>query len=281
MEKILACIDGSTYFNSVCGYAAWASKRTAAPVELLHVLGRAEVSSVPADFSGNLGADEQSALLSELAELDADRMKLHQRRGRMLLDQAKARMQAEGVAVEARLRNGDLVETVAEFERDARLVVIGKRGEASKYATAHLGSNLERVVRSSHRPVMVASRAYRPIQRFLIAFDGGPSATRAVELAATDALLKGLECHILMAGSKDSRGPLDAAVKRLEAAGLRVNAHSESGHAEDVIARYVEREDIDCVVMGAYGHSRIRNLIIGSTTTAMVLAAKVPIIMVR
>jgi nucleotide-binding universal stress UspA family protein len=35
------------------------------------------------------------------------------------------------------------------------------------------------------------------------------------------------------------------------------------------------------VVMGAYGHSRIRTLIIGSTTTEMIRSCKVPIVLVR
>jgi nucleotide-binding universal stress UspA family protein len=33
--------------------------------------------------------------------------------------------------------------------------------------------------------------------------------------------------------------------------------------------------------MGAYGHSRIRNLMIGSTTTAMIRTCKVPVVLMR
>ncbi|MDF1750857.1 MAG: universal stress protein, partial [Alphaproteobacteria bacterium] len=38
---------------------------------------------------------------------------------------------------------------------------------------------------------------------------------------------------------------------------------------------------IDLLVMGAYGHSRIRNLIIGSTTSAMLRLCKIPVMMFR
>ena len=79
------------------------------------------------------------------------RGRLAQRRGRLILDEAKARLQAPGWRRSpTKLRNGDLVETVQEFEAEADLIVIGKRGEAADFATLHLGSNLERVVRSSH-----------------------------------------------------------------------------------------------------------------------------------
>lgn len=283
MDKVLACIDGSTYHHSVCAYAAWAAKRTNATVELLHVLGRRDTSSIPANFSGNLGANTQDTLLEELAEHDAQRAKLAQRRGRMVLEQAKATLRDAGVNVETRLRNGGLVETLLEYEPHARLVIIGKRGEASDYAAGHLGSNLERVVRTSLRPVLVASRAYHPVERFLIAYDGSPSSQRAVDLATQDPLLRGLECHILTAGPVDAtqRARLDAAAKRLRDSGLHVHLAIENGHPEEVIAAYVERHTIDCIVMGAYGHSRIRNLIIGSTTTATLRAAHVPILMIR
>ena len=40
-------------------------------------------------------------------------------------------------------------------------------------------------------------------------------------------------------------------------------------------------EGFGLLVMGAYGHSRIRSLIIGSTTTAMVRAVKVPVLLYR
>jgi nucleotide-binding universal stress UspA family protein len=43
----------------------------------------------------------------------------------------------------------------------------------------------------------------------------------------------------------------------------------------------VEAEDIGLLVMGAYGHSRIRNLIIGSTTTEMIRLCKIPVVLFR
>ncbi|MDP2376754.1 universal stress protein, partial [Reyranella sp.] len=151
MTTIVACIDGSIYSHSVADHAAWAATRLPGAVELLQVLGRREASS--ADLSGNLTVDMQQSLLTELATLDAQRAKLLQRRGRMVLEEAKARLLQAGVAqVTVSLRNGDLLETLAEREATADLVVIGKRGEAADFARLHLGSNIERVVRSLSRP---------------------------------------------------------------------------------------------------------------------------------
>ena len=67
----------------------------------------------------------------------------------------------------------------------------------------------------------------------------------------------------------------------LEAGSYTVEADIVSGQPYTVISEAVEHEGIDLLVMGAYGHSRIRNLIIGSTTTKMVRSCKIPVILYR
>ncbi len=284
MPKILALFDGSIYSQSVCNHTSWAVERSSASVDVLHVLGRRDGAGAPADFSGSLNADTRAILLAELAQLDEQKAVLAQKRGRLILDEAKACLQRSGATdVTTKLRHGDLIETVQDFEGETDLVVVGKRGEAADFAKLHLGSNLERLARSSHKPILVASRAFKPISRFLIAFDGSASALKAVEFAETKTLLRGLECHILMVGSEtvDAKAIIEQAASRLQAAGYGVHAKIESGQADAVIASAVEAEGIDLLVMGAYGHSRIRNLIIGSTTTEMIRSCKIPVILCR
>lgn len=284
MTKVLSCLDGSVYADSVTDHAAWAALKLKAPVELLHVLGRRDVSTAAPDLSGSIAADAQQHLLAELAALDADRARLAQKRGRLLLDAARERLGKAGVAdVTLSLRHGDLLEAIAEREADAALIVIGKRGEAADFASLHLGSNLERVVRSAHRPVLVASRAFRPIRRILIAFDGGASALKAVDHVSRSPLFADLAVTLVMAGapSPENQRKLDNAVAQLKAGGLQATARVEPGQADAVIAGIVEREGVDLLVMGAYGHSRIRSLIIGSTTTEMIRSCKVPIALFR
>jgi nucleotide-binding universal stress UspA family protein len=53
------------------------------------------------------------------------------------------------------------------------------------------------------------------------------------------------------------------------------------GVTEDEIAAYVAAHGINCLIMGAYGHSRIRHLVIGSTTTAMMRQCRVPVLLFR
>jgi nucleotide-binding universal stress UspA family protein len=284
MTHLIALIDGSGYSQSVCDLTRWVAERTEASVELMHVLGRRGVGSEPADLSGNLKLGARSALLKELSDLDEQKAKLELKRGRVLLEEAKSGLEEAGLsAVTTKLRHGDLIDTIGEFEGDADLIVIGKRGEAADFAKLHLGSNLERVVRSATKPVLVASRAFKPINKFLIAFDGGESAMKAVRHIAGGKLFTGLPCVLLCVGKPtDSlQEKLDDAATILRKAGFDVDAGFEAGEPEDVIKNRIEADGIDLLIMGAYGHSRIRNLIIGSTTTEMVRSCHVPVMMFR
>ncbi|MFN4283839.1 MAG: universal stress protein [Alphaproteobacteria bacterium] len=284
MANLLALIDGSIYSQSVCDHAAWAAGRSGWPIELLHVLGRREVSSEPANLSGSIGLGARTALLEELVELDAQKAKLALKRGRIILDEAQDRLRAAGAErVAAKLRHGDLIDTVEEFEGEAAAIILGKRGEAADFAKLHLGSNLERVVRSVNKPVFVASRAFRPIKRFLIAFDGGVSAMKAVDYVARSPLFAGLECVLLTAGaeSPEGRKRLDDAAAQLSAAGYAVTADFAAAPPDQAIMTRVETGGVDLLVMGAYGHSRIRSLIIGSTTTQMIRSCKIPVMLFR
>jgi nucleotide-binding universal stress UspA family protein len=284
MPKLIAFIDGSVYSESVLDHATWVAGKLGASVDVVHVIGRRDVDGVPFDLSGNLEFGGHGALLAELAEHDRERAKLAQERGRLIVDAGAARLRAAGVAeAHPRMRNGDIVDAVQELEGDADLIVVGKRGNAADFAKLHLGSNLERVVRSSKKPVLVASRAFKPINRFLIAFDGGASVMKAINHIAGGKLFPGLPCTMISAGKEtpEARGKLEAAAGLLRNAGYAVEAIIEEGEPEDVIARHAEAEHIDLLVMGAYGHSRIRNLIIGSTTTEMIRSVKIPVMLFR
>ncbi|MCB1489224.1 MAG: universal stress protein [Bauldia sp.] len=284
MSKFIALVDGSIYSKSVCDHAAWIAGRTGSEVEILHVLGRRDMTMAQSDLSGSIALGARTAILEELSALDEQRAKLSQKRGWAILDDAKALVEAAGVAgVTTRLRIGDLVEEVAECEADADMVVVGKRGEAADFAQLHLGSNLERIVRSASKPTFVASRAFRPIERFLIAFDGGASSMKAVDHVARSTLYAGLQCRLVMAGTEteEATRQLENARAILVAGGYDVSASVVPGQPEKVIADTVEAEGLDLLVMGAYGHSRIRSLIIGSTTTEMVRSCKVPVALYR
>ncbi|MEM7523616.1 MAG: universal stress protein [Pseudomonadota bacterium] len=284
-KSLIAFIDGSPHSAGVCDHAGWAASRLGVGVTLVHTLGRRARSSEPKDLSGALKLGARTELMDKLAKADAEWAELARARGWAVLEDAKARLAAAGVAdVEMRLRQDDVVDAEREYQDSAAMLVVGKRGENSGFATDHLGSNLERLLRASTRPVLIANAAMAPIKRCLFAFDGGPSAHKALRRAARGDLLKDVQIHLRRVGddTPETRAGLDGAAALLTEGGLSVDTELHpKGAADAIILDRLAGTDADLLIMGAYGHSRIRQLIIGSTTTAVIRAAQTPVLMAR
>lgn len=188
-----------------------------------------------------------------------------------------------GASPEGRQRHGELVETLAGMGQEVRLFVLGKRGEAAESAPQHLGGNLERVVRALHRPILIATNEFQPPASVMMAFDGSATTRKGVDMIASSPLFKGLPCHLVMAGVESASGvdQMSRARGVLESAGFEVHASIIAGEAEAVIAGYQQEHGIGMLVMGAYGHSRIRQLLVGSTTTAMIRTSQIPLLLLR
>ncbi len=222
----------------------------------------------------------KSHLLEELVQIDEAHSRIAKERGRLLLQSARDRLVEAGIEhVTTTHRHGGVVETVIEREADADLVVIGKRGASSEFAREHLGSRVERVVRESIRPVLVASRQFTAPARAMIAFDGGASARKAVEFAASSPLLAGVEIDLVMAGRHGAER--DRSMDWAKSVLPQARAKFLDAAPDDALPAYVTEAKIGLLIMGAYGHSPLRRFIVGSTTTTMIRRCLVPVLLFR
>lgn len=283
MTHIVASIDGSHAAPAVCNAAAWASQRLDAPLRVLHVLDRSEYPT-QSDLAGNIGLGSREHIRERLAELDHQRSRLALEEGKVMLEEARKCIGEQGVErLETLQRHGHLVDTLQDLEGETRLLVMGRQGEAHDDDEPAIGSHLETVIRTLHRPILVALPGFGPPSRFMVAFDGSKTAGKVVEMVARSGLFKGLECHLVMAGTETPRHheQLMRARQKLESAGLEVRAALIPGDAVGVLQNYETDHAIDLVVMGAYGHSRIREFLVGSTTTQMIRKSKIPMLLLR
>ncbi|PKO87279.1 MAG: universal stress protein [Betaproteobacteria bacterium HGW-Betaproteobacteria-12] len=283
-NKVLACVDRSHFANTIGDAAAWASSRMKAPLEFLHILDRHPEIGSGEDHSGAIGFDAQEHLLKELSDKDAARTKAMREAGRLFLNGLRERAIAAGVpAPDTRQRYGHLEESLAEQEAGVRLFVLGRRGESAESTQRDLGRNVETVVRALHKPILTVTENFKAPERFMIAFDGGEVTKRGVEMVAASPLLKGIPCHLLMAGKADPEAPkkIDWARTTLEKAGFVVATHLQPGDAETTIARSVRDQGIDLLLMGAFNHSPLKSLLFGSRTTELLRSATVPTLLLR
>ncbi len=284
MFRIVACIDGSRAAPAVCDYAAWASRHMGSALTLLHVLDEDRYPIEP-DLAGSIGLGSRELLMDELAELDRKRSKLALEHGHHLLDEAELRVKKDDgiVDVAKRQRHGDLTESLLALEDQTRLLVMGLHGESSSDRDIHIGSQLETVIRSVHRPILLVPDEYRQPASAMFAFDGSATAFRGIDLLAGSGVLERMPLHLVMVGpdTSDRWEQLKQAEKRLAGVSAEITLAIRAGDVEPTLHAYQQEHDIDILVMGAYGHSRIRQFLVGSTTTTMLETAKTPIVILR
>ena len=285
MNKVYACIDGLASTAAVIDWAAWSARRLSVPLELLHVLERPPEMPHVGDYSGAIGLGAQEVLLQKLSDLDEQRGKLAQEAGRQMLQSARERASAAGaVQVDGRMRHGELVDTLLELEPDARLFVLGEHYHASSPRKIHLDHHVERVVRAVKRPVLVATaEEFVAPERFVVAYDGSATARKTVETVARSPLLQGLPALVALVGADTpaAQQALQDARQVLEGAGFAVETTLLPGEPEQALPGLLKSQGTALLVMGAYGQSRIRHLIVGSTTTTLLRLSEVPVLILR
>jgi len=282
-SQVLACIDGSAVSDAVCDAAIWASDRLTAPVKLLHVVPH--IRAQQTDLTGNLKLGANDSLLNELAELDAQRNQLSLQQGRLLLDAAQQYVQQHSTqSCKQILRTGYFAEQLQQLEDQARLVVLGKQGQTSQdQLDAHIGSELENVVRRLHRPILITTQHFVAPTAVLIAFDGSSTMQRAIERIAQSPLLTDLSLHVVMvaAATLDAQAQMDWVKHALSSTHAAVQTAIIQGEVEPALHAYQAQHQLDLLVMGAYGHSRIRQFFVGSTTTKMLVNQQASVLLLR
>lgn len=283
MTNIIACIDGSVLSENVTTASVWAAKQMACPLTLLHSLEK-EVTRTDEDLSGSIGFGSREHLLDELVSLDAQRAKLALEHGKLVLENAKAFALKTGAKqIELLQRHGDLVETLADLEEETRLIVIGRLGSNHAMDAHTIGSHIERVARTSHKPILISVDKFKAPTNFMIAYDGREAADNPIARIAKSPLLLGLPCHLVMAGddTKERRAKLEEAQNILEEEGFEVTSVIQPGKIYPVLTQYRKDHNIELMAMGAYAHSKVRQFFVGSNTTKMIIESDIPLLILR
>ena len=277
---VLACIDGSAVTESVCDYAAWYAKRLDISVGLLHV---SEVAaSSRRDLSGAIGMNSRQYLLDELSQLDEQRAKVVNSYSTALVQDAKSHFDA--VDVQIYQRRGKLLPAIEHFKEQNCAIVMGRRGEDHKHSRINIGSQIETVARASSVPVLICSEQFKEPHSYMIAFDASKTANNAVAMLSKSNLLKGMQGHIVMVGNDNpaAKKSLIDARAQMVAAGFIVEAHHlQQIDALNGLLAFKMEHQIDIIVVGAYGRSKLQHLFLGSTTTEIIASTLSPVILVR
>ena len=283
-KKVLACIDGSILAEAVCDYASWIAQRIGAPLKLLHTIDPHHETAAKTDLSGNIGLGSREHLLEEMAAFEQQQSKHRLQLGKAILNAAKERVLQAGIAEPVTcLQHGSLIESLIELENNIRVLVIGARGKVHEDRPDQIGAKLETMIRSLHCPILIAYDSFKPPERIMIAYDGSTAADKAVAMVADSPLYKGLTSHLVCVGRKETADDLlgKAADKLRAAGGIEIISTSLHGKAEHELCDYQADQNIDMTIMGAFSHTRLHDILLGSFTHKMLLKTKKPLLLLR
>ncbi len=281
-EKVLACIDGSSVSEYVCDYASWIALRVKRKLKLLHSIEQKQTAAVT-DYSGAIGLGSRQELLNELTEAENNHARLLLKQGQIILKAAKDRVKTQGVEeVESYQHRGSLAQSLVELEQDIRFMVIGIRGNAheSQEQNQGIGHQLESVIRSMHKPILVVNKAFSEPKSAMLAYDGSDSCKKALAMIASSKLFKKLPCHIVHVGNQ-GEAILSEAVSVLQQAGIQTSSAQLEGSVVEALVNYQKENDIEITLMGAFSHNRFRDFLIGSFTAKMLAATNRPLFLLR
>lgn len=83
------------------------------------------------------------------------------------------------------------------------------------------------------------------------------------------------------ADTNDAWEQLKSAKQQLTAVGFDAQIAIRTGEVEPTLHAYQDEHAIDIVVMGAYSRSRIREFLVGSTTTKMLSCSRTPLLLLH
>ena len=283
MTKIITCVDGSAMTTAVTNAAIWASNKLTKPILFLHTIEKEQQHGAD-NYSGAIGLGARSALLQEMTKLDEQRGKLALKLGKELLERVASQAQTSVVQqVESTQRHGELADAIVDMEDKTRLIVIGRSGKGHEDDYSALGSNIETLLRKATHPVVIIPDTFSEPTSFMVAYDGRQTADNALQRVIDGGLLHGLHCHLVSVKNNepDLKEKFLAAQKKLEEKGFTVTPSFVEGNIFDALMEYKQKHDIGLIVMGAFGHSKLRQFFLGSNTMKMLERSKVPMVVLR
>jgi len=277
IKTILIPLDGSEHSEAALDYAIWIVEKFDGTLFGQHIIDTISIEGTFFhDISGSLGFEPYLDFSTKMREVLEER-------GKTILDEFARRCQNRQIKHQTFLDVGLIANEICERSKIADLVVIGHRGVNEEFSTGLLGTTAESITRKCPRPVFVSTKSFKVVEKPLLAYDGSQRASSAMESAAEFCSVLHLPLTVLTIAKdeKIAESMQQQAKSYLSSYSIETRFQIDRGYPEQKIIDYLTKFDYDLLFIGAYGHRRIIEMVLGSTTEYVLKKAPCPVFLNR
>jgi len=278
IKSILLPIDGSPYTEAVLEYGDFFAQKFGA---LLRVLTVIDIRLF--EWSVATSADSFVPIMPS-AEFQEESQRIQSEKADKVIQKASEILNAKKRTFEIIKVSGIPVDEICQTAKTTDLVVMGIRGEYEKWSGKLLGATTESVTRQISKPMMLVDKEFVPFEQIHCGYDGTAVANHALQMAAFLASSMNLPLKVISVfdSEEEREAVLNEARQYLAPYKIKFDLMPETGDPDEVLVNVQNNAaKPSLMVIGGYGHSRLREAILGSTTVHVMRKAQKPILLVK
>ena len=269
-SKILLGLDGSAHAEAAIEYACQIALNHNATITGVAIIDQPGIQSASGPVP--IGGAHYDV------KLEDQQLEETQAKAKAILEGFERICDEKKINVVLHADTGSPVSELIEESKFHDFIVIGKQ-TSFEYDTNETYGTLERVLKNGLIPVLAVSDSVREIKKVLVAYDNSIPASKAVHMF----LLLGIwgACDITLLTVNNDAAAAQELLGNLggffESYGIKPTLATRSGHPDTVVKSYIAENDIDMLVMGAYGRKSVREFFVGSVTHHLIHETEIPL----
>lgn len=275
MRSILVTVDDTPSAVAARRLAVALARQCGAQVRGVTALDVSDLDHVePAPIGGVQYAYDRLQLRRKLTE---------ERRSRIaeLPEVFRRSLAEEGIDAACSTMEADVRDGLLRMIETCDLVVTGRDAEFHLEAVEGVTPLVHHLVAKGCRPVVVTGPEWVEKGPVLVAYDGSAPAAKALQVAALMGIFGSSGAHILSIAREQSAalsvGERARSFLALHDVDADLEAVATTEKPADVLLRRASETGARLLVMGAFGHRGVRELLFGSTTRHLFDSAPVPL----